>query len=293
MQKIRQIIGQYGEDNFCIAFSGGKDSTVLSKIVDMALPENKIPRVFADTGIELNLIREFVNEMQKKDSRVVIIKPSTPIKLMLEEKGYPFKSKFHSKLVERYQRLGRVQSIENYLGTEKADKDWYEKCPKVLQYQFTEECNLKISDKCCEELKEKPMQKWQEEHSRPYLITGVMKSEGGRRAMTQCLFIYKGKLKKFNPLSPMDEEWEKWFIEKYNVEICAIYYPPYNFTRTGCKGCGFALHLQDELDTLERFFPKERVQCEIIWKPLYEEYRRLGYRLTPSEMNGQMNLFGE
>lgn len=45
LQKIRQIISQYGEENFYISFSGGKDSTVLSALVDMAIPKNKIPRV--------------------------------------------------------------------------------------------------------------------------------------------------------------------------------------------------------------------------------------------------------
>jgi hypothetical protein len=38
------------------------------------------------------------------------------------------------------------------------------------------------------------------------------------------------------------------------------------------------LHLQEELDTIEKFFPAERKQCEYIWKPIYEEYRRIGYR---------------
>lgn len=57
----------------------------------------------------------------------------------------------------------------------------------------------------------------------------------------------------------------------------------YNFTRTGCKGCPFALKLQNELDTLEKFFPAERKQCEALWKPVYEEYRKLGYRLRDIE----------
>ena len=60
IQKIQQIVGQYGEENFYISFSGGKDSTVLSALVDMALPENMIPRVYANTGIEYRLILEFV-----------------------------------------------------------------------------------------------------------------------------------------------------------------------------------------------------------------------------------------
>lgn len=53
VQKIKSINEQYDlENNAFISFSGGKDSTVLSKIIDIALPGNKIPRVFFNTGIE-------------------------------------------------------------------------------------------------------------------------------------------------------------------------------------------------------------------------------------------------
>ena len=62
IQKIRQIVKKYGEDNFYISFSGGKDSNVLSVLVDLALPCNQIPRVYADTGIELNAVHNFVRE---------------------------------------------------------------------------------------------------------------------------------------------------------------------------------------------------------------------------------------
>jgi 3'-phosphoadenosine 5'-phosphosulfate sulfotransferase (PAPS reductase)/FAD synthetase len=97
------------------------------------------------------------------------------------------------------------------------------------------------------------------------------------------------KLKKFQPLAVISKDWEEWFIEKYNVKICDIYYPPYNFKRTGCKGCPFALNLQKELDTLEKYYPKERKQCEIVWKPVYDEYRRLGYRLKDKKTK-QMSI---
>lgn len=60
IEKIKSVIGQYGAENFYLAFSGGKDSTVLSALIDMALPGNTIPRVYANTGIEYNKILEFV-----------------------------------------------------------------------------------------------------------------------------------------------------------------------------------------------------------------------------------------
>jgi 3'-phosphoadenosine 5'-phosphosulfate sulfotransferase (PAPS reductase)/FAD synthetase len=55
--KIQSVMEQYGQENFCISFSGGKDSCVLSALVDLAFPDNQIPRVYADTGIEWNMVR--------------------------------------------------------------------------------------------------------------------------------------------------------------------------------------------------------------------------------------------
>lgn len=279
IQKIQQIINKYGEENFYISLSGGKDSTVLSALIDMALPNNKIPRVYANTGIELNMIRDFVLEMQKTDDRVVIIEPSVPIKQMLEKEGYPFKSKIHAHVVDLYQSGSDNKMILGYTG--KRPEHWHTRtCPKVLEYQFTKENNLKISDKCCLRMKEEPLINYAKENNKTTAIIGVMREEGGRRTNINCLQMRGKKLEKFQPLVPVTKEWENWFIETYDVKICDIYKEPYNFPRTGCKGCPFAINLQRELDTLEEYFPIERKQCELIWKPVYDEYRRIGYRLN-------------
>lgn len=284
--KIKDTIEKYGEENFYIAFSGGKDSVVLSSLIDLALPNNKIPRVYANTGIEYQLILDFVNNLQQDDDRIVIIKPSTPIKKMLEEVGYPFKSKAHSEFVRRYQKSGKTLSVKQYLGEREDKEPWQRSCPKCLRYQFTNDNDLKISDMCCTRLKENPVSKWSKENNKPYGIVGVMKAEGGRRITAKCVVFSdknNSKLTKFQPLVPLTKEWEDWFIKEYNIKICDIYKPPYNFPRTGCKGCPFVVNLQYELDILEEFFPNERKQCEIIWKPVYDEYRRIGYRLKNNE----------
>lgn len=156
--------------------------------------------------------------------------------------------------------------------------------------QFSSDYDIRISDKCCEEIKKKPLHKWQEENNKSISIIGIMTAEGGQRESAQCLAFKGNKLKAFQPLVPVTKEWEEWLIEKYNIDISDIYKPPYCFKRTGCKGCPFGLNIQHELDTLDKFFPAERKQCEIIWRPIYEEYRRLGYRLKPLENGRQMTL---
>ena len=67
IEVIKKTIEKYGEENFYISFSGGKDSTVLHHLIDEAIPGNKIPRVFMNTGIEYNDIRRFVEKLTEND----------------------------------------------------------------------------------------------------------------------------------------------------------------------------------------------------------------------------------
>ena len=267
------------ENNAYISFSGGKDSTVLHHLIDMALPNNKIPRVFINTGIEYVDVVKFVKELAKTDDRIIIVSPNQPIKKVLETYGYPFKSKNHSHHLSIYQNGGMTTSIKKYLGLEKGNSIYT--CPKILEYQFTPEFTLKCSDKCCEKLKKEPARKWEKENNKSIVLTGMRKDEGGqRKALKGCIITDKeGNVTKFHPLLVVNDEFEDWFIDKYQIKLCKLYYPPYNFYRTGCKGCPLALKLQEQLDTIEKFLPSELKQCEIIWKPVYEEYKRLGYRL--------------
>lgn len=281
LQKIQQIIGQYGEENFYISYSGGKDSNVLHALFDMALPGNRIPRVYCNTGIEYRMIVEFVEEKAVHDDRFVIIKPNVPIKKMLDEHGYPFKSKMHSRYVREFQNDtdDKLKAWHKYSDGTLFDCE-AKNCPQMLRYQFIRGgCSIKISEKCCHYLKTDLAKRYEKENNKKYYITGIMREEGGRRMKASCLMIVRGKFKAFQPLAVLTKEWENWFIDKYNITLPALYYFPYDMKRTGCKGCPFDLQLQKDLDMMEQFLPDEKKQCEAIWKPVYAEYRRLGYRL--------------
>ena len=109
---IRDVIAKYGEDNFYLSFSGGKDSTIVHYLLDQALPNNKIPRVFINTGIEYLAIVEFVKKLASKDDRFVILQPSKPVIKTLQDVGYPFKSKQHSHNLMVYQKHNKEKFKE-------------------------------------------------------------------------------------------------------------------------------------------------------------------------------------
>ena len=251
----------------------------------MALPNNHIPRVFIDTGIEYQMIRDFVLGLGKNDDRFVILKPTQNIKQMLEKYGYPFKSKQHSHNLAVYQNSGMGLSVQRYLGIIESTTKF--RCPKSLEYQFTKEFKIKCSDNCCRKMKKEPIHKWEKANNKYIAMTGMRNSEGGKRASIKgCVLTdNKGNVVKFHPLLVVSDEWEEWFIKHYNdththtLALAPLYCQPYNFKRTGCKFCPFSLDLQEQLEVAYKYFPEEARQGEWLWKPVFDEYRRIGYRL--------------
>ena len=283
IQKIRSIHASYDlAHNAFVSFSGGKDSTVLHHLLDMALPNNTIPRVFFNTGIEYKAIVDYVRSLVANDTRFIIVNSGVNIVEVLNDYGYPFKSKEHSHKVSIYQNSGMTKTVKDYLGI--GEKTAF-LCPDKLKYNFSKDFTLKVNDKCCTKLKKEVSQKWAKENGKSITMTGMRQVEGGQRLSHSCtVFADKDckELKKFHALYPCSDDFINEFVSREKIELYALYYPPYNFTRTGCKGCPFNLHLQEQLDKMTEFLPLEKKQCEIIWKKVYAEYRRIGYRLTPS-----------
>ena len=125
IKKIQSINEQYDLlNNGYVSFSGGKDSVVLSNLVDLALPNNKIPRLFLNTGIEYIDMVKFVKELAEQDDRIVIYNNRTDIRKMLKEVGYPFKSKQHSHNMMVFQN--NKEECKMYI-------EMAERTPKLLQ----------------------------------------------------------------------------------------------------------------------------------------------------------------
>lgn len=277
IQKIQQIAKEYDlEHNGYIAFSGGKDSTVLHYMIDEALPGNKIPRVYSNSGLDYTLLQQFVRNMAKQDPRFVIIYPKKDVKTTLENVGYPFKSKRHSHICDIYSRQGKTGCVKKYADGEKGSTL---NCPKILQYQFENELPFKISDKCCMEFKKKPFIEYEKQSKRFIGLTGMRQAEGGQRINLNCLVFSDNKLHRFHPLAPCDDKFIELYIKTRGIKLCSLYYEPYNFTRTGCVGCPFSITLKKELETMAKVLPREKVRCENIWEKVYKEYRRIRYRL--------------
>ena len=83
--KIQAINAEYNlMDNAYISYSGGKDSTVLNHLIDLALPQNNIKRVFINTAIEYKDLLDHVKQQQQKDSRIEIVNANINIKEIIQ-----------------------------------------------------------------------------------------------------------------------------------------------------------------------------------------------------------------
>ena len=75
---VVEVYNKYKNKGFIptVSFSGGKDSTVVSRIVRDALQENSIIHFFGDTTLEFPETYEYVNEKYKKENPFMPIIPS-------------------------------------------------------------------------------------------------------------------------------------------------------------------------------------------------------------------------
>ena len=223
-----------------------------------------------------------LSHKREREPRIEIINSGVNIKKMLDDNGYPLKSKQHSHNLDIWwhnkDKNEYNLSLKRYLGIIESTTKF--RCPKSLQYQFTNAFELHCSDKCCLKLKKEPFKQWQLDNNKTITLTGMRKEEGGKRASINCVVFDKDNhLKKFHPLLVVSNEWEDEFIKRNNVKLCKLYYPPYNFKRTGCRCCPFSITLQDELNQLWKLSPMEYKASINLWKPVFDEYIRIGYRL--------------
>lgn len=276
LQKIRAMASEHDfSANAYLSFSGGKDSTVLHYLLDEALPGNSIPRVYINTGIEYRAVLDYVRMHASVDPRVKIINSGVNIPAMLKEYGYPIASKEHSHKLHIYQNSGETETVRKYLAPRGSSRFV---CSKILRYQFTPGFTLRGHDICCTKLKKQVIARWQKQNARPITITGMRRLEGGQRRTLGCAVFHGSSLAKFHPLAPVSDEWLAWYTAERNIKFCTVYYQPYSFYRTGCKGCPFAMDIRAELDKLRLYFPAEWVQCWNLWGDVYREYARIGYR---------------
>jgi len=229
-RRIQAAIDKYGVDSCYIGFSGGKDSTVLSHIsLKMGY---KIEHVFSNTRLEYPACIEFANRWCKKNKvKLTMVLPEMRPQEVWKKFGYPMFSKEIADILERV-RLHR-----------KVNPKKLKRVSRFLKFK-----NVKISGKCCDYLKKKPMKKWAKESGKKVAILGTRAEESQVR---RAVWVRKGCIYQrnvdeiiVNPIIIFTEKDIEDYAKKYKIRFADIYYQ--GMKRNGCYACGFGCHLTDE-----------------------------------------------
>ena len=257
-QKIDHTLGAI--DIFCarndgkvyLAFSGGKDSTVLMHLCEQI--KKDIPCVFVNTGCEYPDIVRFVYEMKDEGHNIHIIRPTMTPRVVWHDYGFPLVSKEVGENIHAIRTNPESIKAKKALGILNPESQFVLR--KKWRYLINEP--YETSNICCQKLKKDPSHRFAKETGlKP--IVGVMASESRLREKT---YIRRGGCNVFGknaqslPLSIWTEDDIWQFIKKYNIRIADIYAK--GAERTGCAACGFGCQFKKDvrLELLYNLYPK-------------------------------------
>lgn len=235
-----------------LAFSGGKDSTVLMHLCEII--KKDIPCVFVNTGCEYPDIIQFVREMKDEGHNVIELRPKMTPRQVWEKYGFPLVSKEVAEGIHAVRINPNSKKAQNVLGITNSKSQF------VLRnkWRYLIDEIYDTSNMCCQKLKKDPSHKFGKETGL-YPIIGIMASESRLREKT---YIRRGGCNVFgteqssHPLSIWTEDDIWHFISKHNIRISEIYRK--GAVRTGCSACGFGCQFKQDnrLRLLYNLYPK-------------------------------------
>lgn len=181
-RRIREWYDHY-DGMVYVSFSGGKDSTVLKHIVDSMYDD--VPAVFVNTGLEYPEIQKFVHEIKEGkygcfNSDVVIVRPEMMFADVIQKYGYPVIGKRVAHYIEYY-RKGSQWAINMMNGNNgKTGEPCGYSQERYGKWKFVAESDFKVSDKCCDIMKKKPLHAYKKQTKRKPIL-GSMAYESKQR----------------------------------------------------------------------------------------------------------------
>lgn len=264
-----------------VSFSGGKDSTVLLALIKMCeevytIPENGIPAVFSNTGIELGVTVDFVKWVKKNYyPNVITIRPEKSFDWVVKNDGKPMKSKMRAELLRRWHKGKRTDYLIGSLITGVLPTGtvvWKTKIADKDMHMLHDDFDIQASDRCCKYMKKEPMHKYEQENGMVGGIVGIRSGEKGARELATkrrvkeggklCTFYQQGYIRKAPIIDWTDEDVDN-FIKEYNVPLSDAY-TKYGFDRTGCMACPFARFVDRDLEYLYNHEPN-RYKAALHW----------------------------
>lgn len=256
-QRIREAIEYFGVNGVYVPVSGGKDSQVLSHIVEQVqiedgIEKQLIPRVNSNTGNEYPEVLVKARELSD-----IEVRPLKSLYKVLTEEGYPIGSKKISRQLRDLQNPteDNFNSRRLYWDGIKRDGTITKSFKLSQKWRKFVDSPYKASEKCCHILKKEPMLRYEKQSGRHPLI-GTMADEGGTREQgylqTGCNAFKNGKSM---PIGFWTEQDILKYIIENKLEIASVYgeiievdgvLKTTGESRTGCFCCLYGVQMESK-----------------------------------------------
>ena len=297
--RIREWVNEFGVEGVYVAFSGGKDSTVLLHLVRQLYPD--VEAVFVNTGLEYPEIQRFV----KTFDNVTILRPKMRFDEVIKKYGYPLISKEVSECIMQARiTLKRNDGKYTYrlaqLRGEVKDQHGNPSMFNKEKYEPLLHTDFVISNKCCDVMKKAPSKSYAKATGKQ-CITAQMADESRLRKQMWLKNGCNGfnmKRPVSNPMSFWTEQDVLQYIKQNNLPMASVYgdivyaedecqermfddgekLKTTGCSRTGCIFCGFGCHLDKSPTRFQRLketHPRQYEYCigggefneDGIWQP--------------------------
>jgi len=251
-----------------ISFSGGKDSTVLMDLARRCHPD--IEAIYVDTGLEFPEIRQFA----MSHDNVTVLKPDMNFREVLEIHGWCYPSKDVARTLY-YARRGSDWAKKRFLGLNTDGTPSKYRQSRYVKWAFLIDAPFKISDKCCEVMKERPLDRHQKQTGKAPII-GTLAAESDRRRQawlrTGCN-AFDTKRPASKPMSFWLEQDVLRYLREFSIPYASVYgdivadkkgrLHTTGETRTGFIFCPIGCH-RDKVNRFQRMaksHPKLHEYC--------------------------------
>lgn len=295
--KARSVLNH--NKSILVSVSGGADSDCMIDIVEHLIPRDglhDVTYVWFDTGVEMDATKRHLTFLEEKYGiEIHRERGKMQVAGAVRNVGYPFYSKQFAEYIGRLQKHNFQWEdapfdvlYVKYPNCKAALRwwcnAWKDEPHKPLQTEIASAKLMKefmmenppafsISSRCCNESKKKVGDSVRKKYGGDIQLVGIRKAEGGARSTSVKSCMADGAHgKQYYPLFWWKAEDKVAFEATYDI-VHSDAYTIYGCKRTGCAGCPFAGHFEDELTMLWQHEPKLANAVEHIFSPSYEYIR--------------------
>ena len=233
--RLRSWYREFG-DLVYVAFSGGKDSTVLADLVAKFCKEHhyKLTLLFSDTGLEYPEIKKFVRyyveylkNKYQMEVDLVIVRPEMTFKQVIQSVGYPIGSKKIARQIydckhptEKNEATRRL-----YMTGIKRDGTISKSFKMSKKWMSMIDSKFEVSDKCCDIMKKDPAKKFEKQTGMKGIV-GTMACESNIRKESWMQYgcnAFEARRPTSKPLSFWTEQDILQYIVKYDLPYASVY----------------------------------------------------------------------